>query len=94
MVTLLVLAFGANLAMAMAANDQSGLPGSQSAPPVATPAQDVQPAPAVGTPPQGNPNDPVGPHYHGAQFYSGWGCGYNHRNMRGNSYYGCGWGCW
>lgn len=93
--TLLVLAFGANLALAMAANDPSGLPDSKSAPSVATPAQDVQPAPAMAAPPQTYPRDQVGPHYHGAQYYPGWGCGYYHP-VSGNSYYGwgCGWGCW
>ena len=93
MVTFLVLALGSNLAMA--AKNPGGPRDSQSAPVVA-PTQEIQPAPPVAAPPQNYPGDPVGPHYHGARYYPGWGCGYYHRGIRGNSYrgwWGCGWGC-
>lgn len=90
MATLLILALGANLALATAANDPNTPRDAQSVS-VAAPAQDVQPAPAMAAPPENYPGDPVGPHYHGAQYYPGWGCGYYHQGY-GNSY--CSWGCW
>ncbi len=91
MATFLVLALG--MAMANAANSPGDV---QTGPPVAAPTQEIQPAPPVAAPPQNYPGDPVGPHYHGARYYPGWGCGYYHRGIRGNSYrgwWGCGWGC-
>lgn len=90
MAAILVLAFGTNAAMAMAANDPSSLREGQPAPAVATPAQDTQTTPATASTPQNNPPAPIGPHYHDGRYYPGWGCGYYHP-VSGGTYYG--WGC-
>lgn len=92
MATFLVLALGSNLAMA--AYNPSGPRDSQFAP-VAAPAQEIQPPPAMGIRPRNYTSAPVGLQYRGATSYPCWGYSQNHQ-ARWHSYSGwsCGWGCW
>lgn len=95
MLIILVMAFGANLAMDMAAAEQNNLRDSQAAP-SAAPAQAIQLAPVMSASPKNFPGDPIGPLQQGAKFFPNWGCNYYHRGIAGNAFqgYGCGWGCW
>lgn len=91
--TIMILAFAAGAAMAAQGGQNNPDPAVQA----------IQPTPATEAPVQTAPTDPVGPHYHGATYYPGWGCGYYHPAGSQNApapgysragWWGCGWGCW